>query len=119
MLRKTFHDILRKAIKKYITEVDPEIENSMMSYMMEEHKDGKTYLYNLQVSQVDEFPIWMCKGGSKPPKNGCGMLYCRNSTARLTPNGVEEGSPPRECEFCGGTRFLAIESLEDWRDMYE
>lgn len=79
MLRKKFHETLQKGIKKYIEDVAPEIVNSNMSYLVE--GEDKLYIYNLEVAEVGEFPIWMCNGGDTSPTNGCGKLFSQGSVA--------------------------------------
>lgn len=110
MLRDRFNQILEDAIIKYINEVDPEILNSIHSYLIENQVDDKVYLYNLQVAQVEDFPVWVCAGGGKIPKNGCRMIQCQNSF---------DGDRPYSCDFCGNGEFEKIESLEEWRSRYE
>lgn len=107
MLRSTFNEILEPAITDYIDEVKTEIRGSIISYVFE--KDGDTYFYNLEVVQVEEFPLWICMGGNKIPKDGCRMIH-------------EEESRPLSCDYCGNSDFKKIESMEElkeWRDNYE
>lgn len=107
MLRSTFNDILEPAIKDYIDEVKAEIKGSIISYVIE--KDGDTYFYNLEVIKVEEFPLWICMGGSKVPRDGCRMIH-------------EKESRPFHCDYCGNSDMKKIEDMEElkeWRDNYE
>lgn len=107
MERSRLNSILEGTIKEYIDEVAPEIGNSILSYVFE--KDGSAYFYNLQVAKVDQFPLWICMGGHKVPKDGCRMIH-------------EKESRPFHCDYCGNSDFKKIENMEDlnaWRDRYE
>lgn len=79
MLRARFHEILYKSIKAYIREVKAEIANSIIGFIVEE--DDELYIYNLEVSKIDSFPIYECAGGETSPTNGCHKLFTDTSIA--------------------------------------
>jgi len=123
MERGRLNTVLEDTVKKYMDEVAPEIEDSMMSFLFE--KDGEAYFYNLQVTKISEdchggsktgFPVWICMGGNKIPKDGCRKVV-REGSGII---GDEEQAPNR-CDYCGNTGFKKIESMEElreWREAY-
>jgi len=113
------HKRLVNGVKDYIDAVKPTIKNSNIGHLIQ-HND-KTWVYNVQVAEVDSFPIWKCVGGSTPPKAGCGYLLSQNMLIK----GYDEDNcefkyrdEPVRCPFCGGTEFHEYESVEDWRESY-
>lgn len=86
--------ILNDKIKEYIDEVAPTIKNSNLGYLIE--KDDKVYIYNLEVAEAEEFPVYKCVGGETPPTEGCGKLFSDQSVAnqfsfrRKYPEGARE-----------------------------
>ena len=124
MLGGRFNEILEPAIKEYMDEVKAEIGDSIMSFMFE--KDGKAYFYNLQVVEISQdpaidladgattgFPIWVCMGGSKVPKDGCRRTHREG----VTVDGEEKS--PLKCSYCGNREFRKIEDIEEMREWVE
>lgn len=116
MLRDRFHNILKSSIVKYIEAVDPEIGDTIFSMPIE--ADGDIYAYSLEVSKIEEFPVFICMGGNKPPREGCHKIITQNHLNELTNSGIKERDRPITCDFCGNTEFDKIESEEELRERY-
>jgi hypothetical protein len=113
------HKQLVEGVKDYIDAVKPTIKNSNLGYLIT-HND-KTWVYNLQVAEVDSFPVWKCVGGNTPPKAGCGYLLSQNMLIKgydKENNEFKYRDEPVRCPFCDGTEFQEYESVEEWRENY-
>lgn len=117
MERLRLHKILEEKVKEYVKETKPIIKDSMLSYIFEHPEDNdRIMVYNIEVAEAEEFPVWICRGGDTPPTRGCTKLFTDQTLMELDGNHKEK---PRRCDFCGGTEFQKIESLEEWREWFE
>lgn len=107
MLRSKHNQILEDSVRDFLEEINEIADGGWVLHSYPFETDDDMFVYNLQVSKV-EFPVWICMGGNKIPKDGCRTFHVQDK--------------PFRCKNCDNSEFKKIESeeeLKSWRDNYE